>query len=420
MLDMVHKTVVLAAFVLPVGLLLLLNLKLLSCPTPAAQDNKPAQHALLRVQSVFRIKSNASETPPDVSSGGSASGKSARKPFLYVTQTESCLSRHFRRPDQLGTEAHSFDVLVFSWSEPCASHEAQSAHVQYIHTERNTTWSEGRNVLFRHIMKQSRDYMYYIFMDDDNLMFFTDTFQFYHNEYVDLNDALDENVVDKYLGFRERRLRRGNNAYREFERFLLELEPAVGVPNICYHDRHDCASTWLPDIWAARCSPHEPFPVPIVSYSVFDAAFNAFHRDALPHLLPYETKMDNVSWHESQKYVNVASDVKFQGQVLAHLLIMSWGPVHRPYPRNSSWGANWERVLSEVRAGVPREYRNETDVVPLRVSKRRKDMIRAPVPPHSRIAPFAHYDLGWRTSDCRDGLEVYKKINDGFNFQNKY
>ena len=50
----------------------------------------------------------------------------------------------------------------------------------------------------------------------------------------------------------------------------------------------DCVSNYVPDIWATSCAAQTPLPVPIISFSNFDAQFNAFHHNALPHLLPYE------------------------------------------------------------------------------------------------------------------------------------
>ena len=69
---------------------------------------------------------------------------------------------------------------------------------------------------------------------------------------------------------------------------MLDYEPAVGLVNTCYHDRHDCVSNYVPVIWATSCAAQTPLPVPIISFSNFDAQFNAFHHNALPHLLPYE------------------------------------------------------------------------------------------------------------------------------------
>lgn len=340
----------------------------------------------------------------------SGPARKTRKQFLYITQTESCLPLHFLRPDQLGQRGHTFDILVLSWKHRCKDPNRMHPDVEYIFTEHNTTWSTGRNLLFSHILPRIDKYLYYLFMDDDVMLYHTEPYQVFHRDSSLLNDRLSRDVVDKYLTFRGKRLQRGDNPYREFERFLLEFEPAVGLLNFCFERRQGCISEYVPDVWAAFCSKEGLFPFPFISYSNFDGAFNAFHRDAIPHLLPYHVTYESVNWQESQKYLILKADIKFQGQVLHNLLITAHGTLHRPYPRKIHWHANWQRVLDDLRTSINEKYRNELESLPFEVTKRRFDEIRNPLPPRSPIVPYQHYELN-RTRTCHHQPRLYDVIN---------
>jgi len=151
-------------------------------------------------------------------------------------------------------------------------------------------------------------------------------------------------------------------------------------------------------------------PFPYFSYSNFDGAFNAFHRDAITHLLPYHVTYEHVNWQESQKYLILEADIKFQGQVLYNLLITGHGTLHRPYPRNIHWHANWNKVLRDLRESIDKKYHNEIEVLPLEVSKRRFDEIRNPLPPRAPIVPYRHYGMN-RTRTCHHVPNMYNNYN---------
>lgn len=331
------------------------------------------------------------------------------KRFLYVIQTESCLPRRFLRPDQLGSEGDSFDLLVLSWKQRCSS-EDEYHNVKYIYTMHNTTWSTGRNLIFSNILRQGvHKYLYYIFMDDDVILYHTEPYQVYHKQYPGLNERLSRDVVRKYLRHREGRLHRGDNPYREFEKFLLEFQPAVGLLNFCFERRGFCMSQYIPDVWEAFCSSKGTAPFPYVSYTNFDGAFNAFHRDAITHLLPYHVTYEHVNWQESQKYLILEADIKFQGQVLYNLLITGHGILHRPYPRKIHWHNNWRKVMQDLRKTIDEKYQNETEVF----SKRRFDEIRNPLLPRTQIKPYAHFEMN-KTRSCDHKPNMYDIYNTHF------
>ena len=66
----------------------------------------------------------------------------------------------------------------------------------------------------------------------------------------------------------------------------------------------------------------------------FDAAFNAIHYEALPYLLPYNTKGDDKSWWLSQAYLQMLATYYFKDFVLIYSEVTIVNVLRRKYPRN--------------------------------------------------------------------------------------
>ncbi len=116
--------------------------------------------------------------------------------FLYLVQTESCISDHHKSPRVIGNaSACQCDVLVLSYRKMCQV--TPPAHVEYIFNK-STTWNSGRNLLFETAWKRNETYLYYIFMDDD----------------IDLQTKTEK------------------NPWRMHEDFLKRIEPALGAVDI--------------------------------------------------------------------------------------------------------------------------------------------------------------------------------------------
>ena len=255
---------------------------------------------------------------------------SARKPisnFVYLTQTESCLPKFLLGPGLFSNGSKS-DVFVLSWERPCTATK-YLRHVKYIFKE-NTTWSEGRNLLYRHVKNASMDYMYYIFMDDDIRISFTET------------------------SFEQHYLRLGIRwPLRAFEDFLLKHEPAIGVTMYC---------------WGMSCDLMKSFKLlqPLPEYLpvtiAFDAAFNAFHRNAVDFMLPYRLDYERQSWWQSQKFVILAADLVFRGQILRFTPVVALNKEHREYPRQD-WD-NWGHIYNILKAEIPKKYREQVNWTP--------------------------------------------------------
>ena len=122
-------------------------------------------------------------------------------------------------------------------------------------------------------------------------------------------------------------------------------------------DSHPC----LPDVYTARknqgCVLKEPAEyLPAVR---FDAAFNAFHYQAVEYILPYSGRFDATTWWYNQLYVAVKCEIIFRGQAVLHNTLHAINPLHRPYPRKSTIASN-VLAINEIEAELPKEYQNTT------------------------------------------------------------
>ncbi|XP_013380357.1 uncharacterized protein LOC106151544 isoform X2 [Lingula anatina] len=129
----------------------------------------------------------------------------------------------------------------------------------------NSTWSSGRNMILDYAIEQAKKrgdggYLYYIFLD---------------------NDVILQNRSEPHVNWKPWSEMKAD-PYERFEDFLLEFEPAVGYGR-----------------YAEPYRQHHELDKPTNIGWDFDACFNAFHRDTLSFLLPYETSMDNSSWYNA-------------------------------------------------------------------------------------------------------------------------
>eukprot|EP00668_Euglena_longa_P033035 GGOE01042537.1.p1 GENE.GGOE01042537.1~~GGOE01042537.1.p1 ORF type:complete len:754 (+),score=168.46 GGOE01042537.1:56-2317(+) len=125
----------------------------------------------------------------------------------------------------------------------------------------SSTWTEGRNHLWKTAVRLKHKYEYYIFMDHDI--------------------TLSSNAV--------------------FESLLLRWRPAIGVP---------AGAMQLPNNFPQRTRG-------ALRITAFHASLNAFHRDVFFHsvLLPYYDGMDSFSWWTSQLYLTYLSRIFYSNEV---------------------------------------------------------------------------------------------------------
>lgn len=186
------------------------------------------------------------------------------------------------------------------------------------------------------------------------------------------------------------------NPWRLFEKFLREVEPAIGAIRIHNHwicnlkSMHDSRRT-------LGCSLNKDvnnLPTPF-----FDPAINAFHHEAVEHILPYTTRFDKISWWWSGWYVGIRSEIKFPGQVVVLTKLVGINDQHQPYPRRSPKNdVYWHSIVNEAGADLPEQYRNLTlfdewrKQGPLGHFYRSSSLCLPPPRPHMTIKPFAYLE----------------------------
>jgi hypothetical protein len=176
------------------------------------------------------------------------------KRFLYLTQTSQDLPERLR-----GLEGPDSDIRFLSWRAPSTDPRS----VFYPHS----SWTQGRNRLL--LEGAGTGYLYYVFLDDDV-------------------------VLDSVDGREER------NPWRVLEELLLEYEPAVGFPRYEWH----------------LVGGHDDTTKAVQSLRFFDAVLNAFHREAVWHLLPYYDLLDDESECYSQNVLCSVAASLYPGHLL--------------------------------------------------------------------------------------------------------
>ncbi|XP_032240765.2 uncharacterized protein LOC116619754 [Nematostella vectensis] len=293
--------------------------------------------------------------------GEDANNKSLT-PFIYLVQTETCISETLLSTKRLGDPKQcACEVIVLSYRSICKKHQHYQ-HVEYI-LGVNNTWARGRNHLYWAASKRNKFYLYYIYTDDDIFLTFT----------THASKEMKSSVP-----------------MRVFEMFLLRYEPAIAVPT--YFNKNAEWTNGKHDRICGRGKVKKLY-YPAVDY---DACFVAIHKDAAKHVLPYETKYDKHSWWNAGACFVVAAELKFRGQVVVYLPIFANNPGHRPYPHQKRFSdVEWSLCLEDEVKKMPRE---------LRKSKLVRDFQRSPLhylenaktycldrPPHHKIISYDHF-----------------------------
>ncbi|MCG8310036.1 MAG: hypothetical protein MI975_21750 [Cytophagales bacterium] len=185
--------------------------------------------------------------------------------FLYLVQCEGWEAPY---PDLLSNGRR--DVVYLSWKKE---------HKSMVHLA-DSTWTQGRNELFKRASGLEHRYKYYIFLDDD-IMF-----------------------------------EKGD--FHRFEVLLLENKPAIATPCLFgYQNGTD-----------HRMKVH--------TVTKFDACMNAFHDSVFygQTVLPYVDVFDRYSWWYSQYILIVLSNLFYKGNVIQFNEIRIINGKARPYPRD--------------------------------------------------------------------------------------
>ena len=233
--------------------------------------------------------------------------KEKERKFVYLIQSDGCLSSHFKGERQIGNGTKcDCDVIVLNYKQKCLENGLK--HVDYVY-KTGTTWNSGRNFLYQYAMNRSTNYIYYILLDDDIRLRLDD----------------DSKNINSAIG-----------PWRAFERFLLAYKPAIAGTSYCYGITARCTTIKVPSVHTVK------------EKLVIDAAFNAFHYKALPYVLPYLTKGEDVSWHYSQYYMIMIARRYFKGFALVFTNVTAVNYQHREYPRKDLSAQETEIFESEV------------------------------------------------------------------------
>ena len=284
------------------------------------------------------------------------------KPFIYLTQTEQCLPAKLSSSRGIGdNKTCNCDVIVLSYKKECQ--EEKSSHISYIFVT-ESTWTSGRNILYFVARERMRGYHYYIFLDDD----------------VDLT----------FNSFAPQEMKM-KTPLRVFEQWLLENEPAVGV--VDFSNLRQNAKLTL-ERRRILCGINETSMVVPVMW--FDAIFNAFHHEAIEHILPYPTQYDKESWWASQLHVICSVELKFRGQGLLFVPITVYNPQHRNYPRGARrFDAQMPAIVGEIQNRAPKAYRNRTlftELSNLTMEYYKKTTTYCMNTTRHPIAPYSHFE----------------------------
>lgn len=160
-----------------------------------------------------------------------------------------------------------------------------------------STWSEGRNYLLQKALNKYEDYKYIIFVDDDT--------EFYYGDW-----AL-------------------------FEKNLLEYKPLIGVP---VFDKNSTVSL-----------PCKNFI--IQSFEFNDEQLIAFHNRTIKErvLLPYDSKLDNVSWWATcrKQQILIQNKYKWDSVQFNNLRV-----INKDKGRYNSKNKNWKAYDDYVKISI--------------------------------------------------------------------
>jgi len=181
----------------------------------------------------------------------------------------------------------------------------------------NSSWAQGRNRLYREALEKEKRqgwrYLYYIFFDGDVRM-------------GPVNPWWNTTV----------------SGWRKFEEFLLNYEPAIGLPDFRY--------TYPKDF-----NPGYTVKTEVCPMYHYDAIVNAFHREAAEVVLPYDESWDHISWWYTQLALIYKSYVLFRKNNMEHYFTVMWNTEHNPYPQEDKFD---ETLKQWSAVAIPDRVRN--------------------------------------------------------------
>ena len=194
-------------------------------------------------------------------------------PFIYLTQTEQCLTPSLIQTLELNDASRCrCDVIVLSYKNKCL--EKSAPHITYLF-DNETTWGSGGDKLYFQAMERRLDYLYYVFLDDDITLQFTKA-------------ATPEMVRHTPINV--------------FQDWLLEYGPAVGAGD---YERPVKSRLRRHDSMQVTCNSKIDNTETTLSHPaiLFGPLFNAFHTKVVSHIFPVHIRHENRFWWFTDKYI---------------------------------------------------------------------------------------------------------------------
>ena len=184
-------------------------------------------------------------------------------PFIYLTQTEQCLTPSLIQTLELSDASKCrCDVIVLSYKTECL--EKSAPHITYLF-DNESTWGSGGDKLYFQAMERRLDYLYYVFLDDDITLQFT-------------VEATPEMVRHTPISV--------------FQDWLLEYGPAVGAG---VYERHYSMQLTC----KSKIDKKTPLSQTVI---LFGPLFNAFHTKVVSHIFPMHIRHEDRNWWLTGKY----------------------------------------------------------------------------------------------------------------------
>ena len=201
---------------------------------------------------------------------------------------------------------------------------------------------------------------------------------------------MDDDITATFTAFAPPEMAASLDPFRAFERFLLDYEPALGVMG--YMGRQDPSAA----LFSRKnvCGKNDtPLAIPVSSY---DANFNAYHHDAVLHILPFRIKYDYDCVYHSSRSAKVATYIKFHGQTLMFTATRTVNHQHRTYNKQGplKLSAVLREWIMDIRKTTPREFQNNKQFEEMLAEPQKlirfgpicKDAIK-----HQPIIPYEHF-----------------------------
>eukprot|EP00047_Mylnosiga_fluctuans_P014107 m.35435 g.35435 ORF g.35435 m.35435 type:complete len:406 (-) comp5325_c0_seq1:233-1450(-) len=234
----------------------------------------------------------------ELDSAGSQGSAPMKRTGIYIIQSKDG-TNVLRWPLRWLMNAE-IDILVGYFGETVDPALAAIPGISLLHTK-GTTWTSGRNMLLQEALRMEArrgvQYTFFMFADGDILLqirpdpFFPGQYDRRTRRTLSAEDVIEQSLArcspTHMQAIAAMKLAPAAAAarrpYTYLECLLLEYQAPMTSPAV------------MPSMVNKSILGE---PVFVMNYH--DGAFNAFHRRALPVLLPYATLFDSVSWWASQ------------------------------------------------------------------------------------------------------------------------